>query len=1268
MVSALEYFKDEVLEDKISPLFDSTEENIFGKKKRKKSIFSLTDTPKKSAIDYFYSDIYEIEEEDEDERTTLQYTKDILQDIVTQSAGGVVDAAESIANLALPKDQEIEISDVVPEAKTGFGKFVRPASQFLIPYTGVFKIWKGASLFIKNKKALDKFIKQPVKKGEVKKIFKDKGQTKRYIFKEGEEELFVYSGKLNTFKPTTKLTTKGELGIAIGAGAVADSFAFAPTDPNLADLFVQFPATKFTVMEWLQTDPNGDPGMERLKNALAGAVPTAFIPAITKGVAKGFNFIGKPIKRKVYSYADETLEREKLEKAQRISEKKPKTEKEIIELQDQVKARRTTTESIAIKFKEGNLIKRGIINFLDHVRGIKYLEDAAVKAGVKGLKGFGKSKEMGELTVYQDGRFLVAVGGMVEHFLLKQTFRFKDGAFVSTNNNGLQDLLIKNLGKDANVDDFFNYMGAKSLLSLKETDPKMFKNLLNTDEKVAFWTKKASDGDANSAYVNALDDMDRFNRELLQIAVDAEMISSKQMTNLLAKRRHYLPLYRDLSSDELFAAKAGGNKLRVALRGKVPIGTKEGELPLSNFFDNYIENVSGIISSSYKNHLKKNTFDIIDNAKKQGIDDLDDWAVKLTAKDLQGRQLKKITIKAPELKRQIKKQDTDLDLNDLDDLDDIALFRSERVSGLKDNEEFVFRTNKKGETIREIYKIKDALLYNTLRSVSPREFIASNAFVKFARWWKNLLTKAVTYDPGFFAGANFIRDTLSAAILSRNPFHLPFLSTVYRLNRQILSNKPVKFKDGSTMSYRELSKEFFLNGGSFASTLLRGETNHAALQTIYRKMGHSDYQNVFNTPKRYLDGYEKAVTGFENASRFTEYVLLRKMGQSARQAAFGAREVAVDFGMQGAWTFWRQYVSTVPFLNAGLQGLYRTARAIGKGSDQKAAVWTKMSAFVVTPTIGIYLLNKDNPNYWNQSQQIRDLNFMLPIGNDNWLKIPKPFEFGAISTIIESSLDDLYKRGDADSFFDTAWTVLKAQTRLSVVPQVISPLLNASFNRTYFGSPIIPEGMKHSIPDYGQSYPWSNRAITMAIENAPPWLRDRLMSPIKFENFFNAYTGTIGSYFLDLLDTSTELFTDVELKDWRLDEYPILKRFLTLDPAKYTEAEQSFYELKKKATQAIKMAKKFKDDFKFELYQEFLQDPENMELMRLYPRLEMWNRQIQDLNKQRNRIQNLPGISGEMKKVQIDEIERMVGQIFDKIMTDLENQNLQIFDPVFSLK
>ena len=110
---------------------------------------------------------------------------------------------------------------------------------------------------------------------------------------------------------------------------------------------------------------------------------------------------------------------------------------------------------------------------------------------------------------------------------------------------------------------------------------------------------------------------------------------------------------------------------------------------------------------------------------------------------------------------------TKLDLNDLDDLDDLILFRSERIGGLKETEEYVLRTNAKGETVKEIYEIRNPLLYTTLSSISPKQYYGTNAFVGFARFWKNLLTRAVTYDPGFFAGANFIRDTMSASILSR---------------------------------------------------------------------------------------------------------------------------------------------------------------------------------------------------------------------------------------------------------------------------------------------------------------------------------------------------------------------------------------------------------------------------------------------------------------------------------------------------------------------
>jgi len=1173
----------------------------------------------------------------------LEYTGQIFEDIILQPVGGVVDAAESIVNLALPKEKEIEISDVIPEANTAIGRFIRPASQFFIPYTGAFKVAKGATLYVKNSKNLNKAIQAS---GTATK-------TKAGTFVQG-------GGQTQLIKPITGLTRKEGVGIGLGAGAVVDAFAFAPTDPNLADLFVQYPATKNAVTKWLATNPDGDPTMERLKNVIAGLVPSAVIPEITRGVAKGFRYVSNPVSKKINKYADDVIERDQNQFQRIINDAAEKNKKiDLLQEEELIKKRRTFREKVALKFKNQQFGKKLVINFLDRVRGIKYLEDAARALNVRGLKGFGVNTK--DITAYQEARFLPATGGMVEHFLLKQTFRFKDGIFESTGKDGLQNILAKNLDKTDNVDTFFNYVGAKSLQALKQTDKKTYNKILNTKAKRDKFDKDVIDGDAKASYQKTLNELNRFNEELLQVAVDAQLISAKTMASLIKKRKPYMPLYRDLSSEELIANKAGaGNKLRAKLKG-VAVGTGKDELPFSNFFDNYIDNVNGIISSAYKNHVKRSTFDIIDSAKKQGKN-MDDWAVKLKPSDKV--KLKKIQVKPAELKKQIGKQETSFDLNDLDDLDDLTLFRSERIGGLKETEEYVLRTNAKGETVKEIYEIRNPLLYTTLSSISPKQYYGTNAFVGFARFWKNLLTRAVTYDPGFFAGANFIRDTVSASILSRSPFHLPFFSTAIRYRNKVMSNRPIKLKDGTTTTYKKLSQEFYLNGGSFASTLLRGELQDGALKRIYRQMGHSDYKNVLNTPRRFLDGYESVVTGFENASRFTEFVLLRKAGRSARQAAFEAREVAVDFGMQGAWNFWRQYVSTVPFLNAGLQGLFRTARALTPGSGQVSSTIAKISAFVGTPTLAFYIMNKDNPDYYKQSQQVRDLNFMIPLEGGNWLKIPKPFELGAISTILENFLDTLNKTGNADKFFTTAWTVLKAQTRLSVVPQVFSPIINSSFNKTYFGSPIIPEGMKHSIPDYGQSYPWSNKAITSAVENAPPWLRDKLMSPIEFENFFRAYTGTIGGYFLDLLDTGMELHTDVELKDWRLDEYPILKRFLTLDPAKYTSYEQRFYELKKKATQAVNQAKKFKDEFKVELLNEFMADEENQELMALSPILEQYSRMISDYNRQRNIIQNAPQYSGETKKIMIDQIEKQVSIIFDRIMTDLENRDLKVFEPM----
>lgn len=1238
MVSALRLLVDKEKKDdtSLSFRFSNLKTQTDDLLQEKDSVFTvLPEEKRESALRRVVNDTSLLDEEQSDNNRFLGTARDALYDITTQPFGGLVDASESIINLALPEEREVEISDWVPEAKTGFGSFLRPASQFLIPYSGAFKVAKGGYLFLKNAGNLKKTT-EAVAKAE--KALKSQKIQAKVTPKE---------------IPLKKLTRKEVTGIGVTAGALTDAIAFAPNDPNLADLFVQYPATKNVVTEWLATDPNGDPGMERLKNTLTGLIPGWVIPEIARGVAKGFSWSTKPMVRKLEKTADEVTIRESRDKLTSKVEKGGADSKKTFD--ELVSKRRTGTEKIAMAYRKGNLIRKSIIQYLDKVKGIDYLMQAAKGKGVKGIEGKDK------IGAYKEARFMASIGGMIEHFLLKKTFKFKDGVFENTQRDGLKPLLENNLGKNADVDDFFNYMAAKSILSL---DDKKFKGLFpkQTSTRKKKFQDIAKKGDSKTNYVTTLKAMDEFNSDLLDIAVDAQMITKTQKEKLLKERKHYLPLYRDLSEDELLIKRTGSNKLRAPLRAKIPVGKGEGELPFANFFDNYVENIQSIITSSYKNHVKRATFDIIDDARLQNKS-LDDWAEKI-----KGFKLKKVTVKSEELKKQLKKEDIEIDLNQLDDIDDLALFRSERID-VGDNE-YVFRTvikNGKEKTIKDVYKVNDTLLKLSLDAVSPKNYHSTHGIVKGLQWAKNLLTRGVTYDPGFFAGANAIRDTFSAAILSRNPFHLPVLSTAMNVTRRFTNTKPIKMADGSMMSMKELYEEFILNGGSFGSTLLKSETSDRILASLYRKMGHSDYKSrVINTPKKFLDKYEDVVTGFENASRFTEYTLLRKAGVSAREAAFQAREVAVDFGMHGANNFFRQYVSTVPFLNAGLQGIYRTVRALGKGSTQRAAVITKLSTFVGTPTLMLYAINRSNPDYWNQSQQIRDTNFLVPMGDNNWLKFAKPFEFGAFGTLMESALAEFDGTAKADSFFETLWTVVKQQTRLSVVPQVVAPVLNTYMNKSFFGTQIIPDNMKSTLPDYGQSYPWSNKMITTAIENAPPVIRKRLMSPIEFEHYFRAYTGAIGGFFLDFVDETSYLFSDTKKPSKRLDELPWLKRFLQLDPTKFSRAEQEFYELRRRSQQAFNQAKKFKNELKFELLDDFLKDDENKELLQINGILESYARRVTDLNKKRNDIYKAPNMSPSRKRALLDDIEAASGELFDKIMNELEASDLEIFQPIFS--
>ena len=140
------------------------------------------------------------QERDKDDQPFLPKVAKTLEDIAVQTAGGIVDASESAYNFVVPKSMEVEYSDIVPEAETTVGQFIRPAAQFFIPYTGAFKIAKGGYMYVKNAKQLNSTVKDLVSKG----IKKENIITKKS--KDGQKFVFLEKGKVKqkVEVPTTK--------------------------------------------------------------------------------------------------------------------------------------------------------------------------------------------------------------------------------------------------------------------------------------------------------------------------------------------------------------------------------------------------------------------------------------------------------------------------------------------------------------------------------------------------------------------------------------------------------------------------------------------------------------------------------------------------------------------------------------------------------------------------------------------------------------------------------------------------------------------------------------------------------------------------------------------------------------------------------------------------------------------------------------------------------------------------------------------------------
>jgi hypothetical protein len=275
-------------------------------------------------------------------------------------------------------------------------------------------------------------------------------------------------------------------------------------------------------------------------------------------------------------------------------------------------------------------------------------------------------------------------------------------------------------------------------------------------------------------------------------------------------------------------------------------------------------------------------------------------------------------------------------------------------------------------------------------------------------------------------------------------------------------------------------------------------------------------------------------------------------------------------------------------------GEYSAIQKLEAASPEAAAklkqdiFYTAMSRgmFITFLTLLYYLMVSDDEEYQNIRREVRDDNWIIPLGNDiPAVKIPIPFEVGMVfKAIPERTFDLAMGETSLSEYSKSLRRQLGTSANIpffdgSVAFQVIKPIADVVANRNSFtGTDIVPYYQTKLEPAYQQ------RATTNELARVIGETFN--VSPIKLEYIVRGYTGTLGGYLLDAADSVTRLGTGTPYIPPNINSVPVVKRFL-LDLDKGGGLQQQFYDLRNEVDRAVQTMNKLKKSGRFDELQAY---------------------------------------------------------------------------------
>lgn len=432
------------------------------------------------------------------------------------------------------------------------------------------------------------------------------------------------------------------------------------------------------------------------------------------------------------------------------------------------------------------------------------------------------------------------------------------------------------------------------------------------------------------------------------------------------------------------------------------------------------------------------------------------------------------------------------------------------------------------------YEVGDPILYRALSSLdrAPMHWLT-----QWLGMPKRIGQATITLTPDFMV-ANIARDTIMGAVMSRSGFR-PVIDSLNGM-RLRLKNDP-------------LYQDYIANGGGLSSLYLDEHHLRTKLEKFYGQQG-IDYRTVLDTPDKVLGAIETMADAFEMSTRLGEYKRAIDAGEHPRHAAYQGREVSTDFAMRGDSKALGFMYDTVMFLRPAVVSMDRLYRGIAHDPN-RAAIGIK-TAMIAMSSVGLYLLNRDDPRYADLPDWDRDSHWHFFVG-DQHFRYPKIWEIGAVASSAERTVERLMEGDPAGLGKDFA-RIIRNTFSLNLMPQILAPIYEQGANKNSFTkAPIETPGMENVQP-FMRAKPNTSetmRALGMATRNMPESMQ---INPVRTEALLRGYLNTWATY--GLMMTDKTFFGDAG-PSMRTDELPVLRRFYAQEPAKHAKFETEFYDM-----------------------------------------------------------------------------------------------------------